>query len=181
MKHTYFKTLAFLIFSLFAFNANAITIDSDGHTILDFEDLSAGQVNTYGQINFSSDVFTDGSIAAAISFDTNTPIFTLTPDGTATFDLFDAELKGFGFGVDPFEVNVTATYLDGSMNTSNILLTTDFTKYDFNLFNVQSVEFSSTVAGVIAMDNIDVPEPSTLALLGLGLLGLCIPQLKRKS
>jgi len=176
MKTKIQKLSALFLFSLFAINANAITIDSDGHTILDFNDLSSGQVTSYGQINFSDFVFTDGDTATAINFAPGT-LFTLTPDGTTSFDLFDADFIGLGGSV-----NVIATFLDGTTDSShNISLTSTLTNHEFNLFGLQSVEFVTATGGVIGIDNIDVPEPSTLALLGLGLLGFSLSQLKRKS
>lgn len=176
MKTKVLKLSALFLLSIFAFNSNAITIDSDGHTILDFNDLSPGQVTSYGQINFSNFVFTDGNTAQANSFVPGS-LFTLTPDGTSSFDLFDADFIGFGG-----PVNVIATFLDGTVDSSHeITLTSVLTNHEFNLFGLQSVEFITTTGGVIGIDNIDVPEPSTLALLGLGLLGFGLSQLKRKS
>jgi len=175
MKTKIQKLSALFFFSLFAFNANAITIDSDGHTILDFTDLSPGQVTSYSQINFSDFVFTDGDTATAFNF-TPGALFSLTPDGTSTFDLYDADFAGIG------EISVVATFLDGSrVAPHNISLTQTMTNHEFNFFGLQSVEFFTTTGGVLSIDNIDVPEPSTLALLGLGILGLSLSQIKRKN
>lgn len=176
MKTKIQKLSALFLFCIFAFNANAITIDSEGHTILDFNDLSPGLVTNYGPLNFSDFVFTDGNIAHAIS-----PMpgnfFTLTPNGPTSFDLFDADFMGVGG-----PVNIVATFLDGTVDSShNISLTTTMTNHEFNLFGLQSVEFITSTPGFIGIDNIDVPEPSTLALLGLGILGLSLSQKKRKS
>jgi len=176
MKTKIQKLSALFLLGLFALNTNAITIDSDGHTILDFEENIPGQINTYGEINFNGPIFDNGPVAAVNNlFNSQGSLFSLSSANSTAFDLFDAELAGFGGPVDVF-----ATFTDGTIETSTVALSLTLTKVDFNLFGLQSVEFSSLAPTQLFVDNIDVPEPSTLALLGLGVLGLSLSQLKRK-
>jgi hypothetical protein len=114
-------------------------------------------------------------------------------EGTESFSItFSKDIAAFGFyGVDigDFDGNLTVTYVDGATTTLTVPNSTNIAGgsvlyYGFidsdHLFN--ELTFGNTAAGVdfFAFDDFTigdigqvVPEPTTLWLLSIGLLGLC--------
>ena len=89
-------------------------------------------------------------------------------------------------------VDIVGTLADASTVSQTLAVTDTFASFSLDpaFTSLVSVSFSETLAGAyrttpgFALDNIEVgevsiPEPSTLALLGLGLLGVGISSVKK--
>lgn len=145
-----------------------------GFTLTPFNDQSAvfDELALFSMIGNSSDWFGFA--------ESNT--VTLTSNLSGTFDLLSLLIGPSFIGNNPIDALITGTLLGGGTVTSSLKGLTTATSTNLGWTNLTSVYFNSTDdAGI---DNINVtvssvPEPSTIALLGLGLVGIGFSRRKK--
>lgn len=172
--------------------------------ILDFNDLNVGSNQTsYGSsYNYSGFTFTGTQLS---SFDNDTwgmngddtdyfgwashsSDFGISATNGETFSLSSLQIGQLIWNGDGGAASITGTTLGGGTLTQNITVTTSFTDVSFTGWdNLASISISGP-PNWMALDNIDVtvgtttvPEPSTLAIFALGLMGLASRRFKKQS
>jgi hypothetical protein len=100
---------------------------------------------------------------------------------TPAEEAFAAAGNNFSFAPAALNKTISAYAPPGTPNTATWYRTaTDFTSNDFTLLKDHVYSFDlTTVRTTSAFRN--VPEPGSIALLGIGLLGLVIPSLKKRG
>ena len=180
----FLKSILLISAGLFAFNANASYIDSDGHLILDFEEFNYEMVDNYGGINWTNAL---GVSAPGFGVDDNNaavniPFFggmILQSDDVDGFNLYDAYFKTDIDTILSFtgtDVNGASLLIDSlALNASD-----GWTQVTFEIFEIDTFFIGATGGANFAIDNVDVPEPTTLALFSMALLGLAFSRRNRK-
>lgn len=191
MIHKTIQAFSLLAIGLLSFNASASYIDSDGHLILDFAEYSSGEtVNSYGGINWSNTSslsatdFGVGDDNAAFNTAGFIGGLSLSSASSNGFDLYDAYFKAF----NDTTFTIDGTFVGGEDITAqsfNLTAADDWSQVDINLFNINTLNISAAndygIPQQFLIDNVDVPEPSSLALFGLGLLGLSLARIKQRK
>jgi hypothetical protein len=199
------QILAAIALSL-PFSTHALVIDFEGHVPMDdgaqvqyqdgftftfsaagwgiFEDAFVGGGSPYTS-NGSARLLAAGS-------GTGPATVTMTASDSSLFSIFalDAATMFPGFSGS---MDIVGMLADASTVSQTLAVTDAFASYSLDpvFSNLVSLSFSETVSGAyrttpgFALDNLivseasSIPEPSTLALLGLGLLGVGFSSVKK--
>lgn len=113
----------------------------------------------------------------------NTPTLTLTAP-TGPFSLIDVLIGPSTIGASSIDMTIIGHIFGGGTVSSTFTSLTTATVATLNFSNLASVDFiASSDAGLdnIRLDTAAVPEPSSIAMFGVGALGLVFASRKRQQ
>ncbi len=156
---------------------------------------STGNIGTYSEAGFTFTRSVNGNMnlnSAGGPFATDflrydePAIVTLTAAGAAPFNLISLNFGGSGATFD-----IIGNFTIGGPSSASIGTTGSLQSFSPGWTNLTSVVFSTSAAGVIGLDNVDVelfaappaavPEPATASILGLGTLVGAFCQYRRRK
>lgn len=166
--------------------ANASVVDFDTYTPLD--DCYSSSVVSTGGLDFTysgtgfmcvydgSNPNGNGTPALILSLGTSDQASITRTDGGG-FDLNSFEMAiSWYSSAESTTVDVTAFFAAGGPSTQTLTLLPALQTYDLNLLDVSRVNVTGLASGdgywVMDNVNVDIPEPASLALVGVGLIGV---------
>ena len=179
---------AALLLTGLAFSAQATTID--------FTTMPDGNVSTIGNATFSlagvgeaGDPFVDGSFGGGLWNSSDSASY---PTNTILRVDFATSVTNLSWTFDnEGGKNTSYTIFDSAMNvlaSGSNLTGSGFQSYDFStLTDVSRIDWNNNgnnwlfALGEISYDAVSVPEPASLLLLGLGLVGIGVSKRKQAA
>lgn len=181
--------ICILLFLISSITASATTIDFEGVAPSGVQFAVGNNYIENGFNFFNPGVPSDAAIIGQPSQNTtgtdyytwnnpqnNNPV-TLTNLANNMFDLFSLDV-GSKNGIGQFATfNITGFFQGGGSSVVNVVNVDSFRNINIGWSNLQRVEFSFVSGNFGAIDNLlldenPIPEPATMLLFGVGLLGL---------
>lgn len=177
------KTLIFVFATLLSFNASAIVIThgSSGGTFTQNNGLSSANSSNFdrAEFNFAQeyvDTITLGNFGVGLAHDHNISALAEVDvfDGSNWINVFASSLGGSNSSITLASLFASPISFSG-MNISGLRL--DASQPVNQMYHNVNSGMTYTLTGAVS----SVPEPATLGLLGLGLIGLGIGRRRKLS